>query len=57
MKIYIAAPLFNEGERAFNEKVDDILRACGHETFLLHGAPEIVLHNEEELREFFRNNR
>ena len=25
MKIYIAAPLFNEGERAFNEKVDDIL--------------------------------
>lgn len=23
MKIYIAAPLFSEGERAFNEKVDD----------------------------------
>lgn len=140
MKIYIAAPLFNEAERAFNEKVDAILMECGHETFLpqkaggvvselpdiiegmpkrkylfkldcrhldwcdtvlfiydgrvpdegacfelgycfakgkrcigyktdarsfidgfdnvmLHGAPEIVLHNEEELREFFRNNR
>ncbi len=57
MKIYIAAPLFNEGERAFNEKVDDILIACGHETFLPQRAPEVVLHNEEELREFFRNNR
>lgn len=57
MKIYIAAPLFNEGERAFNEKVDDILRACCHETFLPQRAPEVVLRSEEELREFFRNNR
>ena len=23
-KIYIAAPLFNEGERAFNERIDAI---------------------------------
>ena len=34
MKIYIAAPLFNESERAFNEQVDAIVRECGHETFL-----------------------
>ncbi len=34
MKIYIAAPLFSEGEKAFNEKVDAILRECGHETYL-----------------------
>ena len=34
MKIYIAAPLFSEGERAFNEKVDAVVRECGHETFL-----------------------
>ncbi len=34
MKIYIAAPLFSEGERAFNEKIDAIVRECGHETFL-----------------------
>ena len=33
-KIYIAAPLFCEGERAFNERIDAILRECGHETFL-----------------------
>lgn len=34
MKIYIAAPLFSEGERAFNERVDAIVRSCGHETYL-----------------------
>lgn len=34
MKIYIAAPLFCEGERALNEKVDAILRSYGHETYL-----------------------
>ena len=34
MKVYIAAPLFSEGERAFNEKVDNVVRECGHETFL-----------------------
>ena len=34
MKIYIAGPLFCEAERAFNEKIDLILRECGHETFL-----------------------
>ena len=33
-KIYIAAPLFSQGERAFNERVDAVLQACGHETFL-----------------------
>lgn len=34
MKIYIAAPLFCEGERMFNERIADILESCGHETFL-----------------------
>lgn len=34
MKIYIAAPLFCEGERTFNERIDAILRECGHETYL-----------------------
>ena len=34
MKIYIAAPLFSEGERQFNEQIDRILRSCGHQTFL-----------------------
>ena len=34
MKVYIAAPLFSEGERSFNEKIDAVVRECGHETFL-----------------------
>lgn len=46
MKIYIAAPLFSEGERAFNEKID------GFDNVMLCGAPEAVLRNEEELRKY-----
>ena len=34
MKNHIAAPLFSEGERPFNEKVDAVARECGHETCL-----------------------
>lgn len=34
MKVYIAAPLFSEGERQFNERIDEIIRSCGHETYL-----------------------
>lgn len=34
MKVYIAAPLFTEFEKRGNEKIDTILRKCGHETYL-----------------------
>lgn len=34
MKIYIAGPLFSEGERRFNEALDELIRSCGHETYL-----------------------
>ena len=34
MKVYIAGPLFSEGEREFNAKIDAVVRRCGHETFL-----------------------
>ena len=34
MRVYIAAPLFSDGERKFNERIDAIVRECGHETFL-----------------------
>ena len=34
MNVYIAAPLFSEGERNFNESIDSIIRECGHTTFL-----------------------
>jgi len=34
MLVYIAGPLFSDGERAFNETVDAVIRSCGHETYL-----------------------
>ena len=34
MNIYIAGPLFCDGERRFNERIDAILQECGHKTFL-----------------------
>ena len=34
MKVYIAGPLFSDGEREFNLKIDSLIRACGHETYL-----------------------
>ena len=34
MKIYFAAPLFNEAELMMNERLDAILQECGHETYL-----------------------
>ena len=34
MRVYIAGPLFSEGEKAFNLHVDEIIRQCGHDTYL-----------------------
>ncbi len=34
MRFYIAAPLFSEAERGFNETIDTIVRLSGHETYL-----------------------
>ena len=34
MLVYIAGPLFSDGERAFNERIDALVRSCGHETYL-----------------------
>ncbi|MDO5445647.1 MAG: nucleoside 2-deoxyribosyltransferase [Eubacteriales bacterium] len=49
MKVYIAAPLFSEGERDFNEKIDAVIRKYGHETYLpqrdggcIADLPEII---------------
>lgn len=42
MLAYIAGPLFNEGERWFDERICDVVEAAGFETFLPHrdGPPE-----------------
>lgn len=34
MNIYIAATLFSEAERQFNEHIDAIVQSCGHKTYL-----------------------
>ena len=34
MVVYIAGPLFSDGERVFNERVDKLIRECGFETYL-----------------------
>src|SRR5437016_3799571 len=34
MKLYLAAPLFSEAERAFNLALADALSAAGHEVYL-----------------------
>ncbi|MAS36549.1 MAG: nucleoside 2-deoxyribosyltransferase [Anaerolineaceae bacterium] len=36
MRAYIAGPLFNEGERWFDEQIDAIARQAGLDTFLPH---------------------
>ena len=36
MKVYIAGPLCSEGERKFLEKIDEICKKLGFETFLPH---------------------
>ncbi|MEM0139966.1 MAG: nucleoside 2-deoxyribosyltransferase [Ferroplasma sp.] len=48
--IYISAPLFNEMERAFNEKVDEFVRTAGFSTYLPQrdgGEDELLLQNPE----------
>lgn len=49
MKVYIAGPLFSDGEQQFNERIDKIVRDCGHESFLpqreggcVSNLPEVV---------------
>ena len=34
--IYVAGPLFDEGERWFQEQLDELAVACGYRTFLPH---------------------
>jgi nucleoside 2-deoxyribosyltransferase len=34
MKVYLAGPLFTTAERAFNDRLAQALRECGHQVFL-----------------------
>jgi nucleoside 2-deoxyribosyltransferase len=48
---------FAKGKRCIGYKTDARSFIDGYDNVMLHGAPEVVLRSEEELREFFRNNR
>ena len=59
MKVYIAGPLFSDGEREFNEKIDAVIRSCGHETYLpqrdggiVADMPELIDGTPKELYVF-----
>lgn len=51
---YIAGPLFNEGERWFDEQIEQIASAAGYTTFLPHrDGKEGKLKSEANIRAIF----
>lgn len=51
---YIAGPLFNEGERWFDEQIEQIASAAGYTTFLPHrDGKEDKLKSEANIRAIF----
>jgi nucleoside 2-deoxyribosyltransferase len=53
--VYVAGPLFDEGERWFIEKVDQLIRDLGFDTFLPHrdNPPKTA----DNVREIFENDK
>ena len=54
-KVYVAGPLFDEGERWFIEKVDALISELGFETFLPHrdNPPKA----KDNVKQIFQNDR
>jgi nucleoside 2-deoxyribosyltransferase len=54
-KVYVAGPLFDEGERWFIEKVDALISELGFETFLPHrdNPPKV----KGNVKQIFQNDR
>ena len=54
-KAYVAGPLFDEGERWFIERVDELVADCGFTTFLPHrdNPPK----DESNVRAIFENDK
>lgn len=55
MHVYLAGPLFDEGERWFIEKIEKMVSELGFETFLPHrdNPPKV----KENVREIFQNDK
>lgn len=54
MLIFLASPLFNEAEKAFNRKVADMLREAGFEVWMAQESPFISKGNEKEKRSIYK---
>lgn len=53
-QVYIAGPLFNEGERWFDEQIEAVVRAAGFTTFLPHrDGQEGKTLNEDNIHRVF----
>jgi|SRR3989344_2850602 len=55
-KIYIAGPLFTEGERILLKKIDEICKLSGFDTYLPHRDAGLFTREEEPSRKFFERN-
>ena len=55
MKAYIAGPLFDDGERWWIERVDQVVREAGFTTFLPHR--DNPMKTEQNVAEIFANER
>lgn len=53
MQIFLAAPLFNESEREFNEKVAEDLREAGFDVWMAQEAPFIKEGSHEEKKKIY----
>lgn len=54
MKIYLAGPLFSAGERDFNARLAELLRAKGHEVYLPQEAEQERMTPQEIFQEDVR---
>jgi nucleoside 2-deoxyribosyltransferase len=53
MQIFLAAPLFSESEREFNERVAEDLREAGFDVWMAQEAPFIKEGSHEEKKEIY----
>lgn len=57
MRAYIAGPLFNEGERWFDEQIEATARRAGFETFLPHRDGDLSLREQRDIARIFTEDR
>jgi len=53
MRLFLAAPLFDEAERAFNARIAQTLRRLGHNVWLAQEAPFIKKGTMKEKKKIF----